>query len=214
MIQVNVSVNQADIAEAIDLFEFVGGNTRDAVRIGINKSLKKIKNNNTGVSIAGEIRRQVRLPARYVTGLLDDTDRATKTKLSGKVKTPARGLLLSRYSTNSKIAKGGKWAGPAPDAPARGIKVKVKPNGASKTLSREHFYMVLPNSSSLAIVRRRKTPGKEGGKIEVLYGPSVSQVFSNDTLRNVIEPAATEVYQAQLLDAMRYLLSKQYPPEI
>jgi hypothetical protein len=45
----------------------------------------------------------------------------------------------------------------------------------------------------------------------VFSGPSLSQVF--DTVRGDVLPAASSEYQAQLLDAMRYLLVKKYPPE-
>ncbi|GAB5451833.1 MAG: hypothetical protein Hals2KO_21610 [Halioglobus sp.] len=91
--------------------------------------------------------------------------------------------------------------------------MKVKPSGSPKVLSSEHFYMILPKSKRLGIVRRREKPGKKGGMIEVLYGPSMSQVLAQDTLRQKIEPAATELYEFELIDAMRFILAKQYPKE-
>jgi hypothetical protein len=71
--------------------------------------------------------------------------------------------------------------------------------------------MVLKNSHALGIVARLDTPGKRGGRFEVFNSPSLSQVF--DTVRGDVLPTASTEYQAQLLDAMRYLLVKKYPPE-
>lgn len=214
MIQITATVNSDDVKGAVTLFEFVGGNSDQAMSVAINRSIRKIKNRNasSGVSISSAIRQQVKLSAGYVKENLSE-DFASRKKLTGRVKTPSRGLLLTRYSTVSAIAKGGKWLGPRPDVPARGIKVKVKPTGSPKTLSKEHFYMVLPTSQRLAIARRRASPGKKGGLIEVLYGPSLSQVLSQDTLREKVEPAASELYQEELLDAMRFVLAKKYPKE-
>jgi len=205
VISYNVSANKEQIAEAVSLFEFVGGNTTDAVRIAINKAAPKVR-----TMASSAIRSQVRLKAAYVKGKLTIT-KATRLKLSGAIRADSRGLLLSKFSTDTKVS-GDKigWILPPP-MPAQGIKVKVKPSGPSKPLSSDHFYMVLPNSHALAIVRRRATPGPKGGKIDVLYGPSVSQVFN--TVRDDVLPVASDVYQAQLLDAMRYILTKKYPTE-
>jgi hypothetical protein len=72
--------------------------------------------------------------------------------------------------------------------------------------------MVLPKSRALGIARRRSTPGPQGGKYEVAYGPSVSQVFGKDT-RDKLLPEAGKELTAQLLDAVRFLLQKKYPKE-
>jgi len=47
--------------------------------------------------------------------------------------------------------------------------------------------------------------------IKVFSGPSLSQVF--DTVRGDVLPQAGTEFQAQLIDAMRYILVKKYPPE-
>jgi hypothetical protein len=205
MIGYTVKANEDQIADAVSLFKFVGGNTTDAVRIAINKSAPKIRTKSSS-----EIRTQVRLTARYVRDKLV-IKKATRKDLSGAIQTPSRGLLLSKFSTDTKISSGKtSWILPPP-TPPRGIKVKVKPVGSSKPLSSDYFYMVLPKSHALGIVKRRATLGSQGGEIEVAYGPSLSQVF--DTVRDDVLPEAGEVYQAQLLDAMRYILTKKYPPE-
>ena len=57
----HVDVDKEQLAQAISLFEFVGGNTADALRIAINKTAPKIR---TLSSV--KIREQVRLSASYV----------------------------------------------------------------------------------------------------------------------------------------------------
>jgi len=57
----NVELDRSQIAEAISLFEFVGGNSDDALRVAINKAGSKVK------TLAGrKIREQVSLKAAYV----------------------------------------------------------------------------------------------------------------------------------------------------
>ncbi|MCB0056733.1 MAG: phage tail protein [Caldilineaceae bacterium] len=205
MIGYTVSANQDKVADAISFFEFVGGQTTDAVRIAINKAAPKVR-----TKASSAIRTQVRLAAAYVNEKLTIT-RATRQKLSGAIQTPSRGLLLSKFSTDTQVASDKiGWLIP-PAVPARGIRVKVKPVGTPKPLSNDHFYMVLPNSRALAIARRREKPGPKGGKIDVLYGPSISQVFN--TVRDDVLPEASDIYQEQLLDAMRYILAKRFPQE-
>ena len=201
-LQYDIKPDEAQLADAISLFEFVGGNTSDAVRVAINKTAPKIR---TRASSA--IRSQVRLTAAYVRDRLT-IRKAMRTNLTGAIQTPSRGLLLSRFSTDPLIA-GDKvdWIKP-PLVPAGGIKVKVKPDGEAKAVGGKPFYMVLKNSRAIGIVRRIGA-GRRG--IEVLHGPSLSQVFN--TVRDDVLPEATAEYQAQLLDAMRYLLAKKYPPE-
>lgn len=206
-----ITANQEQIADAISLFEFVGGNIDDAMRVAINKTAPKIR---TAASRA--IRDQVRLKAAYVNERLT-IRRATRKNLSAAISTPTRGILLSRFSTDAMIANTSiSWVS-APPAPAGGIRVKVKPTGSTKTISGhpeidgKPFYLVLRNSRALGIAGRRKTAGKQGGKFKVFYGPSVSQVFN--TVRDDVLPAASSEFQAQLVDAMRYLLVKKFPPE-
>lgn len=205
MIKYEITADKEQLKEAISLFEFVGGNTSEAMRVAINKALRPVK------TLAGRaIRSQVRLKAAFVNERLT-VSRASKNKLSGAIRTPSRGLLLSRYSTDTQIS-GNKvsWLKPPP-LPKQGIRVKVKPSGPPQRMSRDFFYMVLPGSRALAIVKRRDKPGPKGGKIDVAYAPSLSQVFN--TVRDDVLPEASEIYQAQLLDAMRFVLQKRFPKE-
>ena len=205
MISHNVTVDQAAIADAVSLFEFVGGNSSDALRIAINKTAPK-----TRTKASSAIRTQVRLSASYVGERLEVT-KATRQRLTGAIKTPSRGLLLSRFSTDPLIA-GEKvgWIKP-PLVPKGGIRVKVKPDASPKVVQgeagRKPFYMVLNKGANVGIMRRTG----DGRKVEALYGPSLSQVFN--TVRGDVLPEAGTELQAQLLDAMRYLLVKQHPAE-
>jgi|GEM_PF-953590 len=205
-LEFTVEPNREQLADAISLFEFVGGNTADALRVAINKAAPKIR---TAASRA--IREQVRLSASYVNDRLT-IRRATRANLSGAITTPSRGLLLSRFSTEPGIAdESVSWIRPPP-APYGGHYVKVKPTGAAVKVGRgepgnsKPFYIVLKGSRALGIARRTAA-----GKIDVLHGPSLSQVFKG--VRDAVMPAAAAEYQAQLLDAMRYLLVKKFPPE-
>jgi hypothetical protein len=205
-INYQIDVDKEAVADAVSLFEFVGGNTSDALRVAINKTAPKVK---TLASRA--IRDQVRLSASYVGERLVVT-KATRSRLSGAIKTPSRGLLLSRFSTDPLIA-GDKasWIRP-PVIPTNGIRIKIKPDGSTKGApgvgSNKPFYIVLNGGQNVGIAARTGA-GRKG--IKVFSGPSLSQVF--DTVRGDVLPAASSEYQAQLLDAMRYLLVKKYPPE-
>jgi hypothetical protein len=204
-----VEVDSRSLNEALLYFQFLGGATDDAVRVAINKAGPKVR---TKASQA--IRGQVRLKAKYVKDRLE-FKRASLSKLTGRITTPSRGLLLSRYSTSAQVANDGdkfKFFKPPP-VPPRGIRVKVKPNGATKSMPRDYFYMILPNSRAVGIVRRRPNgqTGPRAGRYEVAYGPSVSQVFN--TVRDDVLPEASQIYEAQMLDAIRYLLQKRYPKE-
>lgn len=200
----NVELDRSQIAEAISLFEFVGGNSDDALRVAINKAEHKVK------TLAGrKIREQVSLKAAYVNDRLT-FKRATRKDLSGAIGTPSRGLLLSRFSSEPNVANESiAWIKPPP-APYGGHYVKIKPGEPAKKIGRggdsKPFYIVLRGSRALGIARRTAS-----GAIDVLHGPSLSQVF--DDVRGDVLPDAGAELQAQLLDAMRYLLVKQYPPE-
>lgn len=203
-----IQIDQAQVADAVSLFEFVGGNTSDAIRIAINKCAPKVR-----TTASRAIRDQVRLAASYVNERLV-VRKATRARLNGAISTPSRGLLLSRFSTDALIAsEKASWIRP-PLIPRGGIKVKVKPDGGAKAVSggsdtagNKPFYMILNGGRNIGIAAR--LAGSK--KVKVFSGPSLSQVF--DTVRDDVLPGAAAEYQHQLLDAMRYILVKQYPTE-
>lgn len=204
----SVQVDPAQVKEAVALFEFVGGNSDDALRVSINKTTPKAR-----TLSSREIRNQVRLQAAYVNERLTII-KATRKTLNGRIRALSRGLLLSRFSTDPLIAsdKVG-WIRP-PLVPGAGIRVRVKPDGAPKTVTGDSetrgnkpFYMVINGGQNVAIAARF-TGSK---KIKVFSAPSLSQVFN--TVRADVTPQAADIFQGELLDAMRYLLAKKYPPE-
>jgi hypothetical protein len=205
-----IEINQEQLAEAIDKFKFYGGNMDKALTIAINKSSKTMK-----VRIARAISDSVRLKVTYVKERLEIV-RASPRNMNGRVKTPKRGILISRYSTDSNINNPDKvtWLKPPP-VPKRGIRVNI--DGTVKNFSGDTgqtpFYMVFPNRV-LGIVART---GKErDSKIKAFYGASMSQVF--DTLletqrgKNLTEEAS-EIYTKEAADAMRYLVTKMDLPK-
>lgn len=203
-----ISVDPAQVLVTVTLFEFVGGNSADALRVAINKTTPKARTISSKA-----IREQVRLQASYVNERLT-VIKATRKTLSGRIRAVARGLLLSRFSTDPIVAsdKVG-WIRP-PLVPKTGIRVKVKPSGASKvvtgdseTAGNKPFYIVLNGGQNIGIAARRRA----SRKIKVFSGPSLSQVFN--TVRADITPQAASVFEAEMLDAMRFLLAKKFPPE-
>lgn len=214
----NVEVDKAQVADAVALFEFVGGNSDVALRVAINKAGPKIK---TASSKA--IRNRIRLSAKYVGNRLE-FKRASRQRLSGRISAESRGILLSRFATNSKInTQKVSWLKPPP-IPKQGIKFKVRTEGQTYTKSKSWFLMVLPKSRALGIVRRLSAaerssaiargrgPGSQGGKFDVAYGWSVSQAFDTKARDDVL-PIAGDELTKQLIDAMRFLLQKKYPKE-
>lgn len=203
----SVEPDKSQVEEALLYFEFVGGNTTKAVRIAINRSLTPVR-----TLSSTKIREQVRLTATYVRQRLV-IKKASNRVLTGKIETPSRGVLLSRFSTNATVAKADRWAGEVPQIPKQGIKVKVKPSGPIQNMGSSSFYMILPNSKRIAIAARKDEINPKTGrqKIDVFYGPSVSQVFRD--VKEDIAPQASDRYTSELLNAMNYVLKKQYPPE-
>lgn len=214
MIGVDVQVDQEKVKDVVSLFEFIGGNSTDALRVAINKAGPKIR---TLSSV--KIREELNVTA----GFLNETDnqgrkrldfvRATRQKLSGSVRTQSRGLLLSHFEHNPKATLLASIF--TPDYP---IKVKVK-RGAGQIkqvkggsdVYGDPFYIRLRNSNKVGIAMWRRNAGSKGGRVEVFYGPSVSQVFRK--VKDGIEEPAGKELTDQLLFAMNYLLKKQYPVE-
>jgi hypothetical protein len=202
--------NQEQIKDAISTFEFIGGNTEEAIKVAINKTVPRAR-----TLASSKIREQVRLTAGYVNDRLV-VRRATAKKLSGAISTPSRGLLLSRFSTDALIASDRVGWIRAPETPPRGIRVKVKPGGPTKEVKGDNettgkpFYVVLNKGQNIGIAARLKS-GTKRNSFKVFSGPSLSQVFN--TVRDDITGPAGDIYAAQLIDAIRYLTRKQLPAE-
>lgn len=210
-IDFQVLVDQTKVRDALESLEFVGGNSSDALRVAINKTMPKVKTMSSRA-----IRDQVRLTASYVNGRLT-IRKATRENLNGSIGTPSRGLLLSRYSTDSALSESSGNTS-VPRVPRLGIRVKIRPNGAAKsvvggpdTYPNKPFYILLnkgrAGGGQLAIAARLTGARKP---LKVFNGPSLSQVFS--TVRGDVLERASAEYEFQVLDAVRYLLTKTRPP--
>ena len=212
----DIKPDEAALEEAKALFKFVGGNSRQAKRVAINRTGRNVQSLSNS-----KIRERANLRVAFINRKLEFR-RATNVRLVGRIKVESRGLLTSRYSTDPLIS-GDKfrWIYPPP-VPPRGIRVKIKPKGGTKLFSGgneivgQPFYMVLRGSKKkgpgpVAIVGRRKTPGPKGGKIKVFFSPSVSQLFNS--VRKQVLPEAANIYTQEMIRAMRFLLTKRYPTE-
>ncbi len=212
MIGVAVKVNQDQVRDAVSLFEFIGGNTDEALRVAINKAGPKIR------TLSGQ---KIREEINVTAGFLSETDssgrkrldfiRATRNKLTGSIRSQSRGLLLSHFEHGAKASLFGNIF-----TPSYPIKVRVKkgagqikPVKGGPDVYGEPFYIRLRNSNKVGIGMWRRSPGSRGGRVDILYGPSVSQVFTK--VKDSVAPEAGTELTDQLLLAMNWLAKKQHP---
>lgn len=173
---------QIDRTSMNSLRVFLAGISKDAPKAMTRALNATVSKGRTESSKA--IRAKVNLQASYIKKRMN-VKKANYRNLQASISTPSRGVLLSRFATNRQVS-GDKvsWMKP-PEVPKRGIRVKVSPGSGTKVVTGgdrivgKPFYMVLPNTNRVAIVGRRAKRGKKGGNIEVLYAPSVSQVFTD-----------------------------------
>lgn len=207
----DVQINREQLANALELFEFIGGNSEDALRIAINKAGPKVR-----TLVRRGIRTQVRLSVAYVNERLL-FKRATRRRLEGVITTPSRGLRLIKFSTDSTLAGDASWFKPPADwvyrpgsfAPI--FHVQVKPKGVTERVDgrpgmSRPFLLVGKSSRALLLVQRDKND-----KLHTLYGPSLSQVFNS--VRQDVLPSAGDELTRQMTDAIRYLTAKMRPAE-
>lgn len=139
-----------------------------------------------------EIRNQVKLKAAYVRERLR-VAKATVAKPQGRISTPTRGLLLSRFDHRA-YAKGG-------------IGVQVKPTGGKRRMPGA-FYITFANGVTAIAIRTKRGPGlgrSEG--LKVLYGPSVSQVFTD--VKDDLQAPSGERLIARMEHEAARLLARQ-----
>lgn len=209
---ITIKPNLEDVREAVSYFEFVGGNTTQAVRVAINKTIPIAK-----TKIAKGITDRVNLKSTYVKSKIDFV-KASRSGLNGRVYANSRGLLLSKYEYGAKTSLLTGLV--TPDSPIR-VKVK-KGSGQIKTVTGDKDTYGKPflfrlkggggdDGIDYGIGGWRKSPGPKGGRIKAFLAPSVSQEF--DESRDKVLPAIADDYQNAMLNAMNYLLQKKYPVE-
>lgn len=193
-----IEINQAQLREVDELLKHIKNGSSTALSMAINKTTPKVR-----TKASAEIRKQVKLKAGYVRERLTLT-KASRAKPSAAIQTPSRGLLLSHFDT--------KLGGTTGAVPVKGsykdVKVKVKPTGRAKPVQGKPgnvgkpFYIRLKNSNRVGIAQRRPD-----GKIDVLHGPSLSQVFND--VKDQILPEASDELAKQLDQAAQFLIKKQ-----
>lgn len=159
---------------------------------GAPKALSRAINHTltvTRTEASKEIRKQVKLKAGYVRKKLT-LRKANTGNLTGAISTPSRGTLLSRYP--HRQYKNGN------------IGVQVKPAGGKKKMPGA-FFIHFSNGNTGIAIRTKHGPGlgrSEG--IKVLYGPSVSQVFT-DVKDDLQQPSANRLMERLGHEAQRLL---------
>lgn len=210
MVTYETQINVAQLQEVRLLLRHIKNGAAKALTIGANKAGPKIR---TLSSL--KVREQIRLKVAYVNKHLT-FQRATRDRPTARIKTESRGILLSRFSTDNLIADAEKtsWIRP-PQIPESGIRVKIKPSGASKILSSppgsasKPFFLILRHSGRVGIAVRREGLGPRGGRLNVLHGPSLSQVYSD--VRDEVMSVAGVEYVNEVKNAALYLVRKQEP---
>ncbi len=161
---------------------------------GAERAMSRAINHTLGVTrteASREIRSQVRLKAAYVRERLK-VRKATVTKASGAIQTPSRGQLLSRYPYTVY-------------ANNKGIGVSVKPGAGSRQRMPGAFEITFANGVTAIAIRTKRGSGlgrSEG--LKVLYGPSISQVFT-DVKDDLQAPSGERLMQRLGVEADRLL---------
>lgn len=124
------------------------------------------------------IRKQLKLSKAYVDSKLK-TGKPSYSNLTASVRAEKRGILLTRFEYRKNPIKG------------KGYQVKIKPTGGFKNFPHVSLLRNLKNSGVDGLA------SWEGGKWEMKYGPSVSQVM-NTFLPTLSEQMST--YAAKQLE--------------
>lgn len=189
--------------DAIKSIEDIPADVLVAARQAVNKTTDRAR-----AASAREIRRQVALPASYVSGengRLRVSKRASGTDLEGIVTGRQRPTSLARFVRGSLTP--GK-------TPKQGIKVEVKPGGArflpgAFLMKLKAGSQALDTQANLGLAIRTKggrKPSKAyrpmpiGKNLWLLFGPSVDQVFRS--VAPEIAPAQGEFLETEFLRLM------------
>ncbi len=212
MMRYNIAADQEQLKAAQKLVNFIVDNSTDATRTAVNKTARRMK-----IVSRKEIQKDIRLELSYINKRLT-VKGARKGQQTAKITTPSRGLRLTKFSTDESIAaEGVSWIKPPieytrrKDQASSDFSVQIKPGGSVKDVKgkpnkSEPFIIVGKGSRALILVQR-----KPDGKMDALYGPSLSQVFSS--VRERIIPDAEKELKKQMNDAINALIKQQHPTE-
>lgn len=201
-----ITVDQASLDRTFAALSHIKNGAPLAITRALNTGATKSK-----TIVSRTIREQVRLPARYVNDRIKLT-RATYARQLASVSTPYRGILLSYYlvqSASQPLArydpKLGRMVVSAPTGDNL-LKTRIKPTG-NVTTWRHAFLLRLKYSGQLGMAQRREELGPLGGKLQVLHGPSLSQVF-NESKDEIADPEAADIVAAELDRQVQLLLGE------
>ncbi len=165
-----IEVNRRQLAEVQAMVSGISDNAPKILARSLNSTVSKGK-----TLSSKKIREQVSLKAQYVNSKLS-VNKATWHKLSASISAASRGVLMTRYP-HTVLKRGGAT-------------VKIKRSGARKKLPGAFKTIVYAGKEKkrVEVLAVPKAGRYKNGhrKIEVLYSPSVSQVF-DDTRNQVMD---------------------------
>lgn len=188
--------------DVLDDLELIPNKILRAARAAVNRTTDRAR-----TAAARTIREQVNFPARYLDPSeqrLFVSERPSLTALEGKVTGRARATSLARFAQGN----------PQP-RDRGGVRVAIKAGGGARFMPRAFVIRLragsaaLDTKSNLGLAIRTQNgepprgaykPKKIGDNLWLLYGPSVSQVFS--TVRGDIAPDMADFLEAEFARLM------------
>jgi len=183
-----IKVNREDIRDVLDSLSHIKNGGGRAMSRAINHTLGV-----TRTEANKEMRTQVKLGAAYIRERLRQIN-ATANKPEGRITTPTRGILATRFP-HREYVRGG-------------VGLQIKPTGGKRHMPGA-WVMRFPNGQQ-AIVFRPSNSAKvnwQSAGLRVVYGPSVSQVFT-DVKDDLAAPSGERLVNRMRHEAER-LLARQ-----
>ena len=171
-----------------------------ALRRSVTVTLRR-----TRTTAGREIRKEIALPARYVTDRLKTRNTSTPDAPSGSIFASVRGVLWSRFKHSQLKAKremgrdsSGRFASGREDKRGGGISIMITP-GQRKQVPRAFVFTSPFNGVQIIAVRER---GRK--QFEVKYGPSPSQVMR--TLLPKLQTQADETFDRVFTGELSFIV--------
>lgn len=194
--EITVEPNWEQLNDAIEVFEFLGGNMWDAVRIGVNQTLRPVSTEAKRL-----IRDNLNIKLKTINPEIEIT-RMNRYNQQGTISATKRGLMLEYFATAAAKPR-----------------VRVKTGGTIKPvvgypgmIEGDTYFHTLKDGRRV-IMGKLANPKPNDRNIKVFFGPSPSQAFKVVKEESNIMDVAVDEFTAQMHDAMRYLLVKRLPPE-
>lgn len=187
----------------ISAIERSNGNRNKAAKLAINDTARKKRTEGKKA-----IREQVNLKASYVNRNLRLTRKASVRDLGATIGGRNRPTQLSRYAArrltkkakHPERSKGYPELNIPPGRKLAGVSVKVKAGGTRHKM-RGAFLLPLQNTDRLGVAVRT---GDEQDDYEILYGPSVGQVWQD--VRQELAPGAEQRLSDEFIRQLNRLI--------